>query len=76
MHGRTVTVKLRTPDFTTLTRRKTPELPPQSGDDLARIAVDLLGKFPFAPTARFRLAGVGVSNFSDEEDGREPLLFA
>ena len=76
MQGRTVTVKLRSPDFTTLTRRKTPELPPQSGDDLAKIAIELLDKFPFAPSSRFRLAGVGVSNFSDEDDGGEPTLFA
>jgi len=76
MHGRTVTVKLRTPYFTTLTRRKTPDTAPQSGDDLAKIAVELLEKFPFASEARFRLAGVGVSNFDDEEDGGEPTLFA
>ncbi|HSP35520.1 MAG TPA: DNA polymerase IV [Thermoanaerobaculia bacterium] len=75
MHGRTITVKLRTPDFRTATRRKTPELAPQSGDDLARIAVELLDKFDFAPASRFRLAGVGVSNFSDEDDRNDPLLF-
>src|SRR5438552_5765109 len=34
--GRTVTVKLRTGGFETATRRITPELPPASGDDLAR----------------------------------------
>ncbi len=76
MHGRTVTVKLRTPDFTTLTRRRTPDPAPQSGDDLAQIAVALLDKFPFEAGARFRLAGVGVSNFSDEDDAGEPTLFA
>lgn len=74
MHGRTVTVKLRTPDFTTLTRRKTPETGIQSGDDLAAIAVALLDNFPFEAAARFRLAGVGVSNFHDEGD-EEPGLF-
>jgi DNA polymerase-4 len=75
MHGRTVTVKLRTPDFKTATRRKTPERPIESGDDLARIAVDLIEKFDFPPGSRFRLAGVGMSNFDDEPDDEEPTLF-
>ncbi len=76
MHGRTVTVKLRTPDFKTATRRRTPEAPLQSGDDLAKIAVELLEKFDFAPGSRFRLAGIGMSNFPDDEgEEREPTLF-
>ncbi|HSP16733.1 MAG TPA: DNA polymerase IV [Thermoanaerobaculia bacterium] len=74
MRGRTVTVKLRTPDFRTATRRRTPERPIESGDDLARIATELLDKFDFAQDARFRLAGVGMSNF-DEENDEEPTLF-
>ena len=79
MQGRTVTVKLRTPDFRTATRRMTPDQLPSSGDDLAEIAVTLLDRFDFAPGSRFRLAGVGVSNFVDEDDGDhpdEPVLFA
>ena len=80
MRGRTVTVKLRTPDFHTATRRMTPETIPASGDDLAAIAVVLVDRFEFPATARFRLAGVGVSNFLDEEEeasveGQEPSLF-
>ena len=79
MHGRTVTVKLRTPDFHTATRRMTPETMPASGDDLAAIAVLLLERFDFPAEARFRLAGVGVSNFLDEEEEseeeNEPSLF-
>jgi DNA polymerase IV len=71
--GRTVTVKLRTRDFRTATRRHTPDLPPASGDDLARIALDLLGRFDFAPDRLYRLAGVGVSNFIDEPDPQPPL---
>jgi DNA polymerase-4 len=79
LRGRTVTVKLRTPDFQTATRRHTPPELPASGEDLARIAVSLLDRFEFASDARFRLAGVGVSNFLDEEDepaDAEPTLFA
>jgi DNA polymerase-4 len=69
--GRTVTVKLRTGSFQTATRRLTPELPPASGDDLARIGIELLSRFDF-PGHRFRLAGIGVSNFVE---GEEPTLF-
>jgi DNA polymerase IV len=79
MRGRTVTVKLRTPDFTTATRRLTPPELPSSADDLVRIATSLLDKFDFPPHSRFRLAGIGVSNFLDEEEEveeSEPTLFA
>jgi len=82
MRGRTVTVKLRTPDFRTATRQLSPPELPAGGDDLARIGVTLLDRFDFAPDARFRLVGVGVSNFLDdeEEEGEkaesEPSLFS
>jgi DNA polymerase-4 len=69
--ARTVTVKLRTGDFKTATRRLTPEALPSSGDDLARIGVDLLSRFDFPPQSRYRLAGIGMSNFVDEEDEEE-----
>jgi DNA polymerase-4 len=74
MRGRTVTVKLRTPDFTTATRQVTPAELPASGDEIAELAIGLLDKFTFAADARFRLAGVGVSNFLDEEP--EATLFS
>jgi len=72
MRGRTVTVKLRTPDFKTATRQLSPPDIPASGDDIANIAVALLDRFDFAPDARYRLVGVGVSNFLDEEDEETP----
>ena len=76
MRGRTVTVKLRTGDFHTATRRLTPEQPPSTSDELASIAFDLLRRFAFGENARYRLAGVGVSNFLDEENEEEqPELF-
>jgi DNA polymerase-4 len=80
MRGRTVTVKLRTPDFQTATRQLSPPELPSSGDDVARVAVSLLDRFDFPADARYRLVGVGVSNFLDEEEAREeavePSLFA
>jgi DNA polymerase IV len=75
MMGRTVTVKLRTGDFRTATRRLTPESMPASGDDLARIGVELLHRFAFGESARYRLAGIGVSNFPEEEAAAEAPLF-
>ncbi|HEX7705753.1 MAG TPA: DNA polymerase IV, partial [Thermoanaerobaculia bacterium] len=79
LRGRTVTVKLRTPDFTTLTRRVTPAEIPSSGSDLAKIAVGLLERFDFPDGSKFRLAGIGVSNFVEDEEETaaegEPLLF-
>jgi DNA polymerase-4 len=82
MRGRTVTVKLRTPDFKTATRQLSPPELPASGEDLATIGVSLLDRFDFPPGARYRLVGVGVSNFLDEEDeegaaedANEPSLF-
>lgn len=74
--GRTVTVKLRTKDFKTATRRMTPDLPPASGDDLATIGVELLTRFAFPSGSLFRLAGIGVSNFTSEEAEEQPALFA
>ena len=79
MRGRTVTVKLRTPDFKTATRRLTPPVMPSSGEELAAIAITLLDKFDFPAGSRYRLAGIGISNFLDEETDHEgeeqPALF-
>ena len=77
--GRTVTVKLRTGDFRTATRRLTPDAPPASGDELASIGCELLRRFEFGENARYRLAGIGLSNFIDEDDEerlQSPPLFA
>jgi DNA polymerase-4 len=76
--GRTITVKLRTGDFKTATRRLTLEAPPASAEELARVGTELLSKFAFGEAARYRLAGLGVSNFLDEEEEQEeeqPALF-
>lgn len=75
LEGRTITVKLRTGQFETATRRMTPDLPPASGDDLARIGIDLLGRFEFPAGRRFRLAGIGVSNFVEEDERDQSALF-
>ncbi len=65
--GRTVTVKLKTSDFRLLTRRRTALAPPADPRELAGLAVALLDLFDQSESARYRLAGVGLSNFLDEE---------
>ncbi len=71
---RTVTVKLRTPDFTTRTRSATPQRSPHSAEEVIELALGLLSRFDFAPESRFRLAGVGLSSFIDE-DSAQPALW-
>ncbi|MEO8217289.1 MAG: DNA polymerase IV [Acidobacteriota bacterium] len=75
--GRTVTVKLRTPDFRTVTRRITPDRAPATPGEVLELAMTLLERFPFPHEARFRLAGVGLSGF-EAPDGKpqgQPTLF-
>ena len=66
--GRTVTLKLKTADFRVLTRRATPARPPASAEDLARTGIELLARVALPETTRYRLAGLGLSNFPDEEN--------
>jgi DNA polymerase-4 len=73
--GRTVTLKLKTADFKILTRRATPPRPPASAEELARLGVALLGRVELPGTTRFRLAGLGLSNFPDDDGDTQPLLF-
>ena len=75
LRGRTVTVKLRTPDFKTATRRLTPDEPPSSAEELCATALALLEKFEFGESARYRLAGIGLANFPDDQEEKEPDLF-
>src|SRR5258706_395239 len=54
-----------------------PPDPPASAAARARLGEELLTKFAFGDGAKYRLAGIGLSNFLDEEDEeeREPSLF-
>jgi DNA polymerase-4 len=73
--ARTVVLKLKTAEFRVLTRSQTPDAPPCSCEELARIALSLRDKVTLGPKQRFRLAGVGLSNFHDPYEGTEPSLF-
>jgi DNA polymerase-4 len=65
---RTVVLKLKTADFTILTRSHTPESAPACCEDLTAIALGLRDRVDLGPQRRFRLVGVGLSNFRDPED--------
>ena len=62
--GRTVTVKLRLSDFTTFTRSVTLASPVNDVAIIREMAQRLVSK-ELLPGRRFRLVGVGVSNFGE-----------
>ena len=71
--GRTIVLKLKTREFQSLTRSVTLPAPPQSAADLVQHAVGLLDRVVQDPATRYRLAGVGMSNFPVEIP-QAPLL--
>ena len=74
--ARTVVLKLKTSEFKILTRSHTPLSPPSSCEELTAIALSLRERVALGPQQRFRLVGVGVSNFLDPEDiSAQPGLF-
>ena len=71
--ARTVVLKLKTSDFRILTRSLTPPSPPSSLDELTAIALALRDRVHLGAEQRFRLVGVGLSNFhAPEQPSAEP----
>ena len=66
--ARTVVLKLKTSDFHILTRSHTPLTPPSSYEELATIALALRERVQLSLQQRFRLVGVGLSNFRESEE--------
>jgi len=66
--ARTVVLKLKTSDFHILTRSHTPVVPPASYQELATIALALRERVHLSFQQRFRLVGVGLSNFRESEE--------
>jgi DNA polymerase-4 len=62
--ARTVTVKLRYPDFAIATRARTIDAPLESGAELTRMAVELLDKALADRPAPVRLLGVGTGKLT------------
>ena len=74
--ARTVVLKLKTSEFKILTRSHTPSCPPASCEELTRVALLLRERVGLDSEQRFRLVGVGLSNFRDPEDeSAQPGLF-
>ncbi|MFP3975550.1 MAG: DNA polymerase IV [Dehalococcoidia bacterium] len=69
VRGRTVTVKLRLSDFTTLTRSATSNRAVQKPGELRDIAMDIITR-EMVPGRAFRLIGIAVSNFVEVEQLR------
>ena len=66
--ARTVVLKLKTSEFKILTRSHTPAVPPSTSEELTNIALTLRNKVSLEPKQRFRLVGVGLSNFDELSD--------
>ena len=72
--ARTVVLKLKTSGFSILTRSHTPTIPPASCEELTAIALSLRERISLGAEQRFRLVGVGLSNFRDPESLQSPLF--
>ena len=74
--ARTVVLKLKTSEFKILTRSHTQGSAPSSCEELTVIALKLRDRVDLGPKQRYRLVGVGLSNFRDSEDtASQPDLF-
>jgi DNA polymerase-4 len=74
--ARTVVLKLKTSEFKILTRSHTPDSPPSSCEELTDIALKLRDRVDLGPRQRYRLVGIGLSNFREaEEITAQPALF-
>jgi DNA polymerase-4 len=74
--ARTVVLKLKTSEFKILTRSHTPSSPPSSCEELTDIVLRLRERVESNPQQRYRLLGVGLTNFRDREgDGLQADLF-
>jgi DNA polymerase-4 len=74
--ARTIVLKLKTSDFKILTRSHTPECPPSSCEELTDITLKLRERVELGAQQRYRLVGVGLSNFRESEGTMaQPALF-
>jgi DNA polymerase IV len=65
--ARTVVLKLKTSDFHTLTRSFSPAVLPSSAIELADLACALRERVERPADSRYRLVGVGLSGFVDQD---------
>lgn len=74
--GKTVGLKLKTKEFTSLTRSLTSAVPVSSCEEFVTVALNLCRRVDLGPQQLFRLVGVGLSNFQDDVDSPSPLFVA
>ena len=74
LKGYTVTVKVRYPDFTTVTRSFTLPFPTDQGIEIYQTALKLLYKTEALPR-KARLLGVGISNLLHQDGPEQLILF-
>jgi DNA polymerase IV len=72
--AKTVVLKLKTAEFKVLTRSHTPSSPPSSCEELTTIALSLRERVLLGPEQRFRLVGVGLSNFLEDLSAQATLF--
>ena len=65
--ARTIVLKLKTSEFKILTRSQTPKSFPASCVELTDAVLKLRERVDLRPEQRYRLVGVGLSNFRDPE---------
>jgi len=75
LKGRTINLKLRDPDFNTITRSKTLSESVSGTDQIWDTAVALMHKEIPSNFKSLRLLGVGVSNFVETESNPQANLF-
>jgi DNA polymerase-4 len=73
--ARTMVLKLKTSEFKILTRSHTPDSPPSSCEELTEIALKLRERVDPGPHRRYRLVGIGLSNFRNADTPAQPALF-
>ena len=74
--GRTVVLKLKTSDFKIITRSHTPTSPPSSCEELTDMVLKLRERVELDAQQRYRLVGVGLSNFREiEQAAAQTALF-
>jgi DNA polymerase IV len=73
--ARTVTIKLRYSDFTTVTRAMTMDAPTDEAEEVARVAGSLMKRYWSADPRPLRLLGVRVSGFEETAGWRQLRLF-
>jgi len=74
--ARTIVLKLKTAEFNILTRSHTPATPISSCEELISIALRLRERVQLGRNQKFRLVGIGLSNFRDAVvESTNDLLF-